>query len=168
MIGEIAGIDSLPLTQQRSQGFTDALKQYGFKVGPRQAAQFTVQSGQSVAASMLQATKHFDAIWNHDDDQGIGVLAAIKQANRSEFFMVGGAGSANVMRLIKAGNSVAEGDGALPADDGVLRHPDRAADRSEQGHERPGAAEIPASITLYSATVTKDNVDQYLPQGFES
>jgi ribose transport system substrate-binding protein len=28
--------------------------------------------------------------------------------------------------------------------------------------------EVPASITLYSATVDKTNVDQYLPQGFES
>jgi len=26
----------------------------------------------------------------------------------------------------------------------------------------------PASITLYSATVDKTNVDQYVPQGFES
>ena len=41
-----------------------------------------------------------------DDDQGIGVLAAITQAHRSEFFMVGGAGSANAMRLIKADSGV--------------------------------------------------------------
>jgi ribose transport system substrate-binding protein len=27
---------------------------------------------------------------------------------------------------------------------------------------------VPASITLASATVTKDNVAQYLPLGFES
>src|SRR3954454_3523252 len=106
VIAEIAGIDSLPLTQQRSQGFKDALSKNGFKVGPRQAAQFTVQSGQSVTANLLQSAPHIDAIWNHDDDQGIGVLAAIKQANRKEFFMVGGAGSANAMREIKSGKSV--------------------------------------------------------------
>src|SRR6478609_5532889 len=46
------------------------------------------------------------AIWNHDDDQGLGVLAAIKNAGRDEFFMVGGAGSANAMRDIKSGDSV--------------------------------------------------------------
>jgi ribose transport system substrate-binding protein len=28
--------------------------------------------------------------------------------------------------------------------------------------------QVPASITLASATVTKDNVDQYLPLGFKS
>jgi ribose transport system substrate-binding protein len=168
VIGEIAGIDSLPLTQQRSQGFKDALSTFGYKVGPRQAAQFTVQSGQTVATSMLQATKHFDAIWNHDDDQGVGVLAAIKQANRSEFFLVGGAGSANAMRQIKAD------DGVLKAT--VLYPPTMAGSAitiarlivQNKGMSDLVQHEVPASITLYSATVTKDNVDQYLSQGFES
>jgi ribose transport system substrate-binding protein len=168
IIGEIAGIDSLPLTQQRSQGFKDALSQFGFKVGPRQAAKFTVESGQSVAASMLQATPKFDAIWNHDDDQGVGVLAAIKQANRSEFFMVGGAGSANAMREIKADTGVLKAT--------VLYPPTMASSAIKlarlighsQGMSDLVQQEVPASITLYSATVDKTNVDQYLPQGFES
>ena len=106
IIAEIAGIDSLPLTQQRSQGFQDALSTYGFSVGPRQAADFTAQGGQRVTANLLQAAPRLDALWNHDDDQGIGVLAAIQQANRSEFFMVGGAGSANAMRAIQADDTV--------------------------------------------------------------
>jgi hypothetical protein len=54
IIGEIAGIDSLPLTQARSKGFADALASYGFAVGPRQAADFTAQGGQRVAANLLQ------------------------------------------------------------------------------------------------------------------
>ena len=57
-----------------------------------------MESGTQVASNLLQAHKKIDAIWNHDDDQGIGVLAAIKEANRNEFFMVGGAGSVNAMR----------------------------------------------------------------------
>ena len=101
VIGEIAGIDNLPLTQQRSQGFKDALSPFGYSVGPRQAADFTAQGGQRVTANLLQAAPKLDAVWNHDDDQGIGVLAAITQAGRSEFFMVGGAGSANAMREIQ-------------------------------------------------------------------
>src|SRR3954449_5624677 len=75
-------------------------------VGPRQAADFTAQGGQRVTANLLQAAPRLDAIWNHDDDQGIGVLAAINQAGRSEFFMVGGAGSANAMREIQNDSSV--------------------------------------------------------------
>ena len=168
IIGEIAGIDSLPLTQQRSQGFKDALKALGFSVGPRQAADFTAAGGQRVAANLLQAAPKLDALWNHDDDQGIGVLAAIKQANRSEFFMVGGAGSANAMRDIKADNTVLKAT--------VTYSPSMSSSAislarlvaQAKGMSDLVEKEVPSSITLSSATITKANVDTYLPLGFES
>jgi ribose transport system substrate-binding protein len=168
IIGEIAGIDSLPLTQARSKGFADALKSYGFSVGPRQAADFTAQGGQRVAANLLQAAPKLDAVWNHDDDQGIGVLAAINQAGRSEFFMVGGAGSANAMRAIKADNTVLKAT--------VTYSPTMASSAialarlvaQNKGMSDLVEKTVPTSITLASATITKDNVDTYLPLGFES
>src|SRR3712207_6367109 len=106
VVAEIAGIDSLPLTQDRSKGFADALADCGLKVSNRVAADFTVEGGEEAAANLLQAAPKIDAIWNHDDDQGVGVLAAIEQAGRDEFVMVGGAGSRNAMDAIKAGDSV--------------------------------------------------------------
>ena len=102
VVAEIAGIDSLPLTQDRSQGFEDALGECGLDVDNRVAAEFTVESGEEVAANLLQAEPKIDFLWNHDDDQGVGVLAAIENAGRDEFVMVGGAGSANAMRDIQA------------------------------------------------------------------
>lgn len=168
IIGEIAGIDNLPLTQARSKGFADALKAAGLTVGPRQAADFTAQGGQRVAANLLQAAPKLDALWNHDDDQGIGVLAAIKQAGRSEFFMVGGAGSANAMRDIKADNTVLKAT--------VTYSPSMASSAialarlvaQNKGMGDLVEKEVPTSITLASATITKANVDTYLPLGFES
>jgi ribose transport system substrate-binding protein len=168
IIGEIAGIDSLPLTQARSKGFADALASYGFAVGPRQAADFTAQGGQRVAANLLQAAPKLDALWNHDDDQGIGVLAAINQAGRNEFFMVGGAGSANAMRDIKADNTVLKAT--------VTYSPTMASSAialarlvaQNRGMGDLVEKEVPTSITLNSATITKENVDTYLPLGFES
>jgi ribose transport system substrate-binding protein len=168
IIGEIAGIDNLPLTQQRSQGFRDALATYGFSVGPRQAADFTAQGGQRVTANLLQAAPRLDAVWNHDDDQGIGVLAAINQAGRNEFFMVGGAGSANAMREIQNDNSVLKAT--------VTYSPSMASSAVSlarlvaQGRGMGDLAEreVPASITLASATITKENVGDYMSLGFES
>lgn len=168
VIGEIAGIDNLPLTQQRSQGFKDALSRFGYSVGPRQAADFTAQGGQRVAANLLQAAPKLDALWNHDDDQGIGVLAAITQAGRSEFFMVGGAGSANAMREIQKDTSVLKAT--------VTYSPTMASSAialarlvaQNKGMSDLVEKEVPSSITLRSATITKDNVDTYLPLGFES
>ena len=168
VIGEIAGIDSLPLTQARSKGFADALAANGLSVGPRQAADFTAQGGQRVTANLLQAAPKLDALWNHDDDQGIGVLAAINQAGRTEFFMVGGAGSANAMRDIKADNTVLKAT--------VTYSPTMASSAialarlvaQNKGMGDLVEKEVPTSITLASATITKENVDTYLPLGFES
>jgi ribose transport system substrate-binding protein len=168
IIAEIAGIDNLPLTQQRSAGFRDALQTYGFAVGPRQAADFTAQGGQRVTANLLQAAPRLDAVWNHDDDQGIGVLAAINQAGRDEFFMVGGAGSANAMRDIQADNTVLKA--TVTYSPSMASSAVALARLVAQGRGMSDLAEreVPASITLASATITKENVADYLPLGFES
>lgn len=164
---ELAGIDNLELTKQRSKGFADALKNYSnIELVARQAADFTVESGQAKMSQLLQAQKQFDALWNHDDDQGVGALRAIQQAGRDEFLMVGGAGAKAAMDAIKADNSVLKAT--------VLYPPTMAAsaiDLARALGQAKGVAglaelEIPTNLTLYSAVVTKENIDQYLPTGF--
>lgn len=164
---ELAGMDNLELTKQRTQGFDDALKNYpNIKKVARQAAEFTVESGQAKMAQLLQAQSRFDALWNHDDDQGVGALRAVAQAGRGDFLMVGGAGAKSAMDAIKADDSVLKAT--------VLYPPTMAASAIDlaralgQGKGVGGLSEleIPASLTLYSAVVTKDNVDEYLPTGF--
>jgi ribose transport system substrate-binding protein len=168
VIGEIQGIANLQLTQERSKGFADALATFGFKVTRQVSAEFTVESGQKVTADLLQAAPKLDAVWNHDDDQGIGVLAAIDQAGRKEFFMVGGAGSRNAMDLIKADSGVLKCTVTYPPT--MASSAINLARLVAQGNGMGDLVEneIPASITLASATVTKENVDKYLPLGFAS
>ncbi|MBE8476329.1 substrate-binding domain-containing protein [Streptomyces justiciae] len=165
---ELAGLDNLELTQQRTKGFDDALKNYpNVKKVARQAAEFTVESGQAKMAQLLQAQSKFDALWNHDDDQGVGALRAIEQAGRDDFLMVGGAGALSAFQAIK------KDDGVLKAT--VLYPPTMAASAIDlaralgQSKGVGGLAEfeIPASITLYSAVVDKTNVDQYMSTGFK-
>ena len=168
VIAEIAGIDSLPLTQDRSAGFADALSDCGLEVSNRVAADFTVQGGEAVTSQLLSAAPKIDAIWNHDDDQGVGVLAAIQAAGRDEFFMVGGAGSANAMREIEAGTGVLEATVIYPstqAADGI-----RLARLIAQGKSLSDLVEVevPTRIVLNAPVVTKENVDKYLPTAFES
>ncbi|NYI03853.1 substrate-binding domain-containing protein [Allostreptomyces psammosilenae] len=164
---ELAGLDNLELTQQRTRGFDDALKNYpNIRKVARQAADFTVESGQAKMAQLLQAVPRFDAIWNHDDDQGIGAERAIAQAGRDEFFMVGGAGSLHAMEAIQADNTVLKAT--------VLYPPTMAASAVDlaralgQGTGVSGLAEheIPTSLALYSAVVSKENVADYIATGF--
>jgi len=168
VVAEIAGIDSLPLTQQRSQGFADALADCGLDVDNRVAAEFTVESGEEAAANLLQAAPQIDAIWNHDDDQGVGVLAAINNAGRDEFFMVGGAGSANAMRSIQAGDSVLQATVIYPssqAADAVRLARLLVQDKSLSDLVE---VEVPRQIVVNAPVVTEDNVDQYIDSAFES
>ncbi len=165
---ELAGLDNLELTQQRTKGFDDALKNYpNIRKVARQAADFTVESGQAKMAQLLQAQSSFDALWNHDDDQGVGALRAIDQAGRDDFLMVGGAGALSAFQAIKQDNGVLKAT--------VLYPPTMAASAIDlaralgQAKGVSGLAEfeIPASLTLYSAVVDKTNVDQYMSTGFK-
>jgi ABC-type sugar transport system substrate-binding protein len=166
VIAEIAGLDSLPLTQDRSEGFKDALDACNETVDRRVAAKFTVESGEEQASNLLQAEDKIDIIWNHDDDQGVGVKAAFDNAGRDEFFFIGGAGSANAMRWIQ--------DGEMEAT--VLYPPTQAADGIRlarllvqgKGMSDLVQVEVPRRIVLNAPVVTADNVDQYMDLGFES
>jgi ribose transport system substrate-binding protein len=168
VIAEIAGIDSLPLTQDRSQGFEDALSECDLEVSNRVAADFTVEGGEEAAANLLQAAPKIDGLWNHDDDQGVGVLAAIENAGRDEFTMVGGAGSANAMREIESGDSVLKATVIYPSTqgaDGV-----KLARLLVQGKSMSDTVEVevPRMIQLFAPVVTEENVDQYIDSAFES
>ncbi|MDT0541891.1 MULTISPECIES: substrate-binding domain-containing protein [unclassified Streptomyces] len=165
---ELAGLDNLELTRQRTKGFDDALKNYpNIEKVARQAADFTVESGQAKMAQLLQAQSKIDAVWNHDDDQGVGALRAIEQAGRDEFLMVGGAGALSALQAIK------QDKGVLKAT--VLYPPSMAASAIDlaralgqsKGIGGLSQYEIPASLTVYSAVVDKDNVDQYMSTGFK-
>ncbi len=168
VVAEIAGIDSLPLTQDRSQGFEDALSECGLDVDNRVAADFTVEGGERAAANLLQAAPRIDFLWNHDDDQGVGVLAAIQNANRDEFTMIGGAGSANAMREIQSGDSVLKATVIYPSTqgaDGV-----RLARLLVQQKAMSDLVEnaVPRTVQLYAPVVTEENVEEFLPSAFES
>jgi ribose transport system substrate-binding protein len=166
IIGEIPGIDSLELTQERSAGFKASLATFGFKIANRRPAEFTADSGQRAATELLQALPKMDALWNHDDDQGIGVLAAINQAGRKEFFMVGGAGSKAAMESIIADNTVLKAT--------VTYSPSMASSAISlarligQGKGMSDLVElqVPKEITLASETITKENAPKYVKLGF--
>ncbi|MFG2648717.1 substrate-binding domain-containing protein [Streptomyces sp. NPDC048436] len=165
---ELAGLDNLELTKQRSKGFDDALKNYSnIEKVARQAAEFTVESGQSKMAQLLQAQKNFDALWNHDDDQGVGALRAIKQAGRDDFLMVGGAGALSAMQAIESDDSVLKATVLYPPTMAASAIDLARALGQSKGVSGMAELEIPAFITLYSAVVDKDNLSKYMSTGFK-
>jgi len=168
VVAEIQGIASLPLTQDRSEGFADALGDCGLNVDHQVSADFTVQGGETATSNLLQAAPRIDAVWNHDDDQGVGVLAAIENAGRDEFIMVGGAGSLDVMEHIQAGDPPLEATVIYPstqAADGIKLARLIVQNKSMSDLVSAG---VPRTTQLHAPVVTQENVEQYLPVGFRS
>lgn len=168
VVAEIQGIASLPLTQDRSEGFATALEECGLEVANQVEASFTPETGSDAASNLLQAAPEIDFLWNHDDDQGVGVLAAIEEAGRDEMVMIGGAGSKQVMEAIKSGDSILKATVVYPSTQGADGL--KLARLLAQGKAMDDLVEVevPRTVQLFAPVVTSENVDQYLPTAFES
>lgn len=167
VIGEITGIQTLALTRERSLGFKDALAISGLKVTRQVNAQFTVQSGQQAMANLLAAAPRLDAVFNHDDDQNIGSEAAAKQANRTEFFIVGTACSNTMLKHIKDGDARIAADITFtPAISAAAVSLARLIAQGRLPSDLAGLP-MPSQMLIDSELVTKENVDQYAKFGWD-
>jgi ribose transport system substrate-binding protein len=166
---EIQGIAGISVTEQRSQGFKDALQRRckgGIKIVASQPADFLPDKGLSVMENILQAQKKIDGVYTHDDDMAEGVVAAIQNAGREkEMFLTGAGGSKAAMDQIKKG-------GLYRAT--FLYNPSMAASAinlasliaNGQGMSDLAEPEVPSKITVPATTVTKDNVDSVMDLGY--
>jgi ribose transport system substrate-binding protein len=168
-VAEIQGIAGISVTEDRSQGFKDALQRLckgGIKIVASQPADFLPDKGLSVMENILQAQKDLDAVYTHDDDMAEGVVAAIENAGREdEMFLTGAGGSKAAMDRIKAG-------GLYRAT--FLYNPSMSSSAINlarliaQGSGLSDLAEpeVPSKITVTPTTVTKENVDEVSDLGY--
>jgi ribose transport system substrate-binding protein len=157
---EIQGIAGISVTELRTKGFTDGIRRCngGIKVVARQPADFLPDKGLQVMETILQGQRDIDAVYTHDDDMAMGVVQAIRNANRQdEMFVTGAGGSKDAMNLI------AQGDLYRAT---FLYNPSMAGSAISIAKligERKGLSElvepeVPSRIELPATTVTKDNV----------
>jgi ribose transport system substrate-binding protein len=165
---EIQGIAGISVTTDRSKGFRDAIKRChgALKIVASQPADFDPVKGQNVMATILQAHSKIDAVYTHDDDMAMGVVAAIKEAGRDkQMFVTGAGGSKQAMDLIKAG-------GLYRAT--FLYNPIMSASAisiarllgQEAGFSELREPEVPSKIILPATQVTKANVAKVYDLGY--
>jgi len=166
---EIQGIAGISVTEDRSQGFKDALQRRckgDVKIVASQPADFLPDKGLSVMENILQAQKKIDAVYTHDDDMAEGVVAAIQNAGREkEMFLTGAGGSKAAMEQIKKG-------GLYRAT--FLYNPSMSSSAinlarliaNQQGLSDLAEPAVPKKITVDATTVTKDNVDSVMNLGY--
>ncbi|UDL96492.1 MULTISPECIES: substrate-binding domain-containing protein [Lichenihabitans] len=111
--GNVVVIRGLPIVidEERQKGFDTAIAGSGIKVLDKQFGNWSRDDAFKVMQDYLSKYPKIDAVWCQDDDMAVGVLEAIKQANRSDIKMViGGAGMKDMIK------KVADGDTMIPVD----------------------------------------------------
>ena len=167
---EIQGLAGISVTEDRTKGFTDTIKQKcpdgGLKIVASQPGDFNPDKGLTVMENILQAQSDIDAVYTHDDDMAQGVVQAIRNAGRDdEMFLTGVGGSQDAMQQIKEG-------GLYRAT--FLYNPNMAASAVNmarliglgEGFEELVPPEVPRQVVVPAAVVTKDNVEEYEQYAF--
>ena len=165
---EIQGLAGISVTEDRSQGFRDAIEQCdgGIEIIASQPADFVPDKGLTVMETILQAEEEIDAVYTHDDDMAEGVVSAIENAGREEeMFLTGAGGSAAAMDRIAEGGLYRATFMYNPSMSASAVSLARLIAQGE-GMEELAEPDVPSEIVLPAATVTADNVDQYRELGF--
>jgi ribose transport system substrate-binding protein len=167
---EIQGIAGIPVTEDRSKGFRDALKRAcpdgGVKIVASQPADFVPDKGLSVMENILQAQKKIDAVYTHDDDMAEGVVSAIENAGREdEMFLTGAGGSKAAMERIEKGGLFRATFLYNPTMSASAIRIARLIHRGE-GFEELTEPEVPSQVTVPATKVTKENVADVKELGF--
>ena len=168
---EIQGLAGISVTNDRTKGFTDTIKQKcpggGLKIVASQPGDFNPDKGLTVMENILQAQSDIDAVYTHDDDMAQGVVQAIRNAGRDdEMFLTGVGGSQDAMKQIKEG-------GLYRAT--FLYNPNMAASAVnmarliglDEGFSELVPPEVPRQVVVPAAVVTKDNVEDYEQYAFD-
>ena len=154
---DIVVIRGLPIVidKERQKGFNDAIKGSDIKILARQYGNWSRDDAFKVMQDFLTKYPQIDAVWCQDDDMALGVLEAIKQANRSDIKMVvGGAGMKEMIQR------VADGDKMIPVD--VLYPPSMIATAMDlTAAHFYDQAPVRGKFILDATLVTKDNAMEY-------
>ncbi|MBI4976126.1 MAG: substrate-binding domain-containing protein [Spirochaetes bacterium] len=163
--GNLVCLEGLPvqINTERVKAFEAEIKKHpGIKILDSQLANWSTQKGLEVMENYLQKYKKIDAVYAQDDDVLKGVLQAYGESKRKDVKVIlGGAGSKEVLKMIKDGHPLVKAD--------VTYSPSMMRDGINFGVEvlngkRPNDFHTAKRSTRYvipSVLVTKENVDKF-------
>ena len=155
--GNVVVIRGLPIVidEERQKGFDTAIAGSGIKVLDKQFGNWSRDDAFKVMQDYLTKYPKIDAVWCQDDDMAVGVLEAIKQANRTDIkLVIGGAGMKDMIKR------VSDGDPMMPVD--VLYPPAMVATAMELTVEGLyDQIPVRGRYILDATLVTKDNAKQF-------
>ncbi|MRG84803.1 substrate-binding domain-containing protein [Salinibacillus xinjiangensis] len=150
---EIAG-PSNSVTAQRSEGFRESIEGSDIEIIASQSGEFSTETSLQVMENILTAQPEIDAVYTQDDGMALGVVQAIKEANRTDIqFVTGAAGAKEVYESI-------QDDGLISAT--FLYSPLMVRDGVQIGADLANGEEPESDEVIIEATpVTKENVEEH-------
>lgn len=152
----IQGISSATPTHERRDGFMEVImKNPNVKVILGDDCGYQRQKARSYMESFLQKGEKIDCVYGHNDEMAIGARLAWDAANKTEaapIFVGIDACQMEVMDMIKSGKMAATFQYTVPGPKAI----EIAADILK------GKMPTEKKVTLPSAEVTKETVDQYI------
>lgn len=155
--GDIVVLRGIPtvIDDERVQGFQEAIEGSEINILDMQHANWNRDDGFEVMQDYLARFDTIDAVWAQDDDIALGVIEAVRQADREdELFIVGGAGMKDIIKRVM------DGDELVPVD--VLYPPAMIAtamDLTVQHFVSNGP--VVGEYILGSPLITQENAEQY-------
>ncbi|MGP9574501.1 ABC transporter substrate-binding protein [Halomonas sp. H2] len=155
--GDIVVLRGIPtvIDDERVQGFEEAIEGSEINILDMQHANWNRDDGFEVMQDYLSRFDKIDAVWAQDDDIALGVIEAVRQAEREdELFIVGGAGMKEIIKRVM------DGDELVPVD--VLYPPAMIAtamDLTVQHFVSNGP--VLGEYILGSPLITQENAEQY-------
>jgi ribose transport system substrate-binding protein len=159
---EIQGLAGISVTEDRTKGFADTIKELcgnGIEIIAQQPGDYNPDTGLEVMEAILQAEDDIDAVYTHDDDMAEGVVAAIQNAQREdEMILTGVGGSCNAFDAISEGGLYKSTYLYNPTMAGSAVNMARLIALGE-GFSDLTEPEVPSEVVVPPTEVTEDNVE---------
>lgn len=155
--GKVAVIEGQPgvyAAKQRTDGFTQTIKDSGkFEVVASVPANWSREQAYNAATNILQRTPDLIGFYVNNDGMALGVVEAVKAANRlGKTYVFGTDGISDAYKSIKSGELSGTVD-SFPILTGEVA--------VEVAARIIGGQDIPRVVSTPQALITKDNVDKF-------
>jgi ribose transport system substrate-binding protein len=156
---QIEGTAGSSSAAERKKGFEEAIAQYpDMKIIATQNADYLRENAAKFMEDVLQrfGPGEIDGVYAHNDEMALGAITAIEAAGREKEIMVTGLdGQNNAIDAVKAGKLFATFTFPYVAPEGV-----------EYAYLACIGKPVKGDVILKSATITQDNVDEWVGKGF--
>ena len=155
--GNIVVLRGIPTTidNERVEGFQAAIEGSGIEILGMEHGNWNRDDAFAVMQDFLSKYPEIDAVWASDDDMAIGVLAAIREADRmDDMWVLGGAGMKEMIARVRDGDPYVKANVTYP--------PSMSGTAIElTALNFVSNAPVSGKFVIGSVLVTQDNAEKY-------